>query len=76
MDRIRKETLKERMEKLDAQEHAQLFELIKRYTSTYTRTESGVLISSDALPNECLLELETMVTYYLDQRKRLESARM
>lgn len=64
------------MEKLDAQEHAQLFELIKRYTSTYTRTESGVLISSDALPNECLLELETMVTYYLDQRKRLESARM
>lgn len=73
MNRLRKEQLKERLEKLDAEEHAQIFETIKRYTNDYTRTQNGVLVSSDTLPDECLLEIETMTTYYLDQRKRMDA---
>jgi hypothetical protein len=73
MNRLRKETLKEKIETLDAQEHAQLFAIVKRYTDSYTKTQSGVLVSSDSLPDECLLELERMVLYFLDQRKRMEA---
>jgi hypothetical protein len=73
MNRNRKEALKENLEKLDPDEHAQIFAIIKRYTDTYTRTQSGVLISSDNLPDECILEIEKMVTFYLDQRKSMEA---
>lgn len=73
MNRSQKETLKERIEKLDAQEHAQLFAIIQRYTDTYTRTQTGVLVSSESLPPECLAEMDRMVSFYMDQRKRLEA---
>lgn len=73
MNRSQKERLKERIEKLDANEHAQIFDLIKRYTDNYTKTQNGVLISSDALPDECLLEIEKMVTYYVDQKVRMDA---
>lgn len=72
MNRSRKEHLKERLEKLDADEHAQIFAIIQRYTDQYTRTQTGVLVSSDALPDACLFELETMVTYFNDQKKRMD----
>lgn len=74
MNRLRKEQLKERMEKLDADEHAQIFEIVKRYTQDYTRTQTGVLVSSETLPDECLVEMERMVTYFFDQRKWMETA--
>jgi hypothetical protein len=73
MNRLRKEQLKERLEKLDAEEHAQIFEIIKRYTDNFTRTQNGVLVSSDNLPDECIVEIEKMTTYYLDQRKRMDA---
>ena len=69
MNRNRKEQLKEAIEKLDAQEHAQIFSIIQRYTEQYTKTNTGVLVSSESLPNECLLEMEKMVKFYMDQRK-------
>ena len=72
MNRLRKEQLKERLEKLDAEEHAQIFEIIKRYTQDFTRTQTGVLVSSETLPDECLVEMERMVTYFFDQRKWME----
>ena len=72
MNRVRKEQLKEKIEKLDAEEHAQIFEIIKRYTETFTKTQTGVLVSSDALPDECITEIETLVAYYIDQRKRID----
>lgn len=74
MNRLRKEQLKERLEKLDAEEHAQIFEIIKRYTADFTRTQAGVLVSSDTLPDECIVEMETMVTYFFDQRKWMETS--
>jgi hypothetical protein len=73
MNRNRKETLKENLERLDAEEHAQIFAIIKRYTDSYTKTQSGVLVSSDNLPDACILEIEKMVTFYLDQRKSMEA---
>jgi len=72
MNRLRKEQLKERLEKLEAEEHAQIFEIVKRYTSDFTRTQTGVLVSSEALPDACLIEMERMVTYFFDQRKWME----
>lgn len=73
MNRTRKETLKEHIERLDPEEHAQLFDIVKRYTQQFTKTQSGVLVSSDNLPDECLLEMEKMVRFYMDQRKRLDA---
>lgn len=71
MSRNRKEQLKESIEKLDTQEHAQIFNIIKQYTNNYTKTNSGVLVSSDALNDECLLEIEKMVKFYVDQHKSM-----
>ena len=73
MNRAQKEALKEKVDKLDAQEHAQIFEVIQRYTDTYTKTQNGVLVSSDSLPDECLHEIEKMVLFYMDQRKRMDA---
>ena len=73
MNRAQKEALKEKVEKLDAQEHAQIFDVIKRYTDNYTKTQTGVLVSSDSLPDECMLEIEKMVLFYMDQRKRMDA---
>uniref|UniRef100_A0A6C0F499 NET domain-containing protein n=1 Tax=viral metagenome TaxID=1070528 RepID=A0A6C0F499_9ZZZZ len=73
MNRSRKEALKERLDRLDANEHAQIFNVIKKYTESFTKTQSGVLISSDVLPDACLVEMEKMVTFYLDQHKQMEA---
>jgi hypothetical protein len=71
MNRLRKEQLKENLEKLDAEEHSQIFAVIQRYTQEYTKTQTGVFVSTDNLSDECLYEIEKMVQYYLDQRKSL-----
>jgi hypothetical protein len=73
MNRSRKEALKERLDRLDANEHAQIFNVIKKYTESFTKTQNGVLISSDVLPDACLLEMDKMVTFYLDQHKQMEA---
>lgn len=72
MNRSRKEKLKENLEKLDPDEHAQIFGIIQRYTDVFTKTQTGVLVSTDNLPDTCLEEIERMVVFYLDQRKRME----
>ena len=71
MNRARKEQLKEAIDKLDPQEHSQLFDIIKRYTQNYTQTGKSIFVSTDALPTQCLEELEKLVAFYLDQRKTL-----
>lgn len=76
MRRQQKEKLKENLDKLDADEHVQVFAIIKKYTDNFTKTQNGVLISSDNLSDECLLEMEKMVQYYLDQRKSIDFNRV
>jgi len=73
MNRLRKEALKEQIEKLDPQEHAQIFGIVKKYTDNYTKTQNGVLVSSESIPDECIKEMETLVNFYMDQRKRMET---
>lgn len=75
MNRARKEKLREQIDRLDPQEHAQIFGIIRQHTDSYTQTQSGVLVSSDVLSNDCLLEIERMVHFYIDQRKRMEDER-
>ena len=75
MNRIRKEKLKENLEKLDPQEHAQVFGIVKKYTDNYTKTQTGVLVSSDTLSDACLQEMEALVAFYLDQRKQYDFSR-
>ena len=75
MNRPRKEQLKENLEKLDAGEHAQIFEIVKRNTDNFTKTQNNVLISSDVLSEDCILEIEKLVAYYLDQRKNMDLTR-
>lgn len=75
MKRQQKEKLKENLDKLDAEEHAQIFNIIKKYTDNFTKTQNGVLVSSDTLSDECLVEMEQMVKYYLDQRKTIDFTR-
>jgi hypothetical protein len=75
MNRVRKERLKETLDTLDADEHAQVFGIISRYTSDYTRTQGGVFVSSDVLPEACIQEMESLVAYFLDQRARMDAER-
>ena len=70
MKRSQKEKLKEQLDKLDAQEQGQIFDIIKRYTDNYTKTQNGVLVSSDVLSDECLLEIEKRVAYYMDFNRK------
>jgi hypothetical protein len=58
---------------LDIHEHAQVFAIIKKYTDEYTKTQTGVLVSSESLPEGCISEMETLVAFYLDQRKRMDA---
>lgn len=73
MNRNQKEALKERIEKLEPEEHAQIFEIIKRYTTNYTKTQTGVLVSSESLSDECMVEIDRLVTFYADQKKRMDA---
>ena len=71
MSRPQKEKLKEQIEKLEDNEQSQLFQIMKKYTNSFTRTETGVFVSSDVLSDECLFEIEKMVNYFLDQRTKM-----
>jgi len=70
--RSRKEWLKDHIDRMDANEHNQLFTIVKKYTAQFTKTNSGILVSTDNLPQECLVEIEQYVTFSIDQRKRID----
>jgi len=58
---------------MDANEHLQVFYIIKKYNETFTRTQNGILISTDNLNDECLEEIDKYVTFSMDQRTRMEA---
>ena len=72
MSGVRKEKLKESIDELDAVEHKQIFAILKKYTADYTRTDTGVYITLDKLPAECLEEVSAYIKYCKDQRKFME----
>jgi hypothetical protein len=72
MNRARKEKLRDQLDLLDPHEHAQIFAVVKHHTDSFTKTQTGVLVSSDVLSDVCMIEME-MVSFYLDQRKRMDA---
>jgi hypothetical protein len=57
---------------MDVNEHEQIFHIVRKYTTQVTKTETGVLVSTDVLSDECLKEIEQYIVFSLDQRKRIE----
>uniref|UniRef100_A0A6C0J3Y0 Uncharacterized protein n=1 Tax=viral metagenome TaxID=1070528 RepID=A0A6C0J3Y0_9ZZZZ len=72
MNRARKERMREQMDGLDMYEHQQLFRVISSYTTNVTKTQTGVLVSSESLSDACLLEMEKLIQFFLDQRKFMD----
>lgn len=70
--RSKKEWLKEHLDSMESNEHTQVFSIIKKYTDQFTKTQSGVLISTDNLSDDCLAEIEKYVLFCLDQKKRMD----
>jgi hypothetical protein len=72
--RSKKEWLKEQLEKTESSEniHIQILEIIKKYTSEFTTTQNGILISSDKLTDECLSDIEKYIVFCNDQKTRIE----
>lgn len=64
--------MKDQLDTMDANEHAQVLSIVHKYTDQCTKTQSGVLISTDLLNNECLGEIEQYINFLLDQRKRMD----
>jgi hypothetical protein len=70
--RSKKEWLKDQLDRMDANEHTQVFNIIKQYTDQFTKTQSGVLISTDQLNDECLVQIEKYITFRNDQKKQMD----
>jgi len=70
--RSKKEWLKDQLDRMDANEHTQVFGIIKKYTDQFTKTQSGVLVSTDQLNDECLKQIEDYITFRNDQKKQME----
>jgi hypothetical protein len=73
MKRVQKDALRERIDTLGIHEHYQLFQVIKKHTDAYTKTNSGIFVSSESLSDECLSEMNTLVAFYIDQRKSMDA---
>jgi hypothetical protein len=72
MNRSKLEQMKERLDKLDVNEHLQVYEIVKKYTENITKSPNGVFVSSEHLSQECLVEMERYVMFCIDQRKRMD----
>lgn len=70
--RSKKEWLKEQLDRMEANEHMQVLNIVRKYTDQLTKTQTGVLVSTDNLNDECLKEIENYIVFSLDQRKRME----
>lgn len=72
LSRIQKEKLKEEIDKLTSNEHRQIYNMVKQFDSHITKVQNGVLISTDVLSDECILEIEKYVSFCLVQKERME----
>lgn len=70
--RTKKEWMKEQLDNMDSNEHNQVFKIIQKYTDQYTKTQTGILISTDNLNDECLNEIDKYIHFCMDQKKRME----
>ena len=63
--------LTEHIDQLGTHEHERIYTIVSRWTKDYTRTDTGVFVSTAKLPKECITELEQYVNFCFDQRKHL-----
>jgi hypothetical protein len=70
--RSRKEWIKDQLDRMDSNEHSQLFAIIRKYSDQFTKTQTGVLVSTDTLSDQCLGEIENYINFSMDQRKRMD----
>jgi hypothetical protein len=73
--RSKKENLKEQIDKLDATEHRQIYNIMNSSMKNellVTKTQNGVLVSANSLNDESLQAVEQYVLFCLDQRKRMD----
>ena len=70
--RVKKEWLKDQLDHMEPNEHTQIFNIIKKYTDQFTKTQTGILISTDQLNNECLTEIEKYIVFRNDQKRQME----
>ena len=69
--RMKKEWMKDQLDTMDVHEHAQVLSIIRKYTDHSTKTQNGLLISTDTLSDECLIEINNYITFLHDQRTRM-----
>jgi hypothetical protein len=72
MNKQKKEWMKDQLDLMDSNQHTQIFNIIKKYTNTFTKTQSGILVSTDNLSSECLEEINNYINFSIDQKKRIE----
>lgn len=72
MERTKKEQMKDAIDKMDSNEHLQILNIVKKYTDNFTKTQAGVLVSTEILNEDCLKEIDAYITFSLDQRKRID----
>ena len=70
--RSKKEWLKDQLDHMEPNEHSQVFKIIQKYTDQYTKTQTGILVSTDNLNDECLIEIDKYINFCIDQKKRME----
>jgi hypothetical protein len=64
--------MKDRLDAMDANEHAQIFTIVRKYTDQGTKTQTGILISTEFMSDECLGEIDAYIQFLADQRRRME----
>jgi hypothetical protein len=66
------ERIRDLLEKLEQNEHEQIFTIIRKYTHEYTRSDNGIFVSSKSLPTECLDEIDQYIHFCFAQREHLQ----
>ena len=72
MERTKKEQMKDAIDKMDSNEHAQILNIVKKYTDTFTKTQTGILVSTENLSEDCMKEIDAYITFSIDSRKHIE----
>ena len=72
LSHLKLEKLKEQIDKLDTNEHIQIYQIMQKGNPVVTTTQNGVLISSETLSEETMIEVEKYVLFCMDQRKRMD----
>ena len=72
MERTKKEQMKDAIDKMESNEHLQILNIVKKYTDNFTKTQAGVLVSTEILNEDCLKEIDAYITFSFDQRKRID----